>query len=131
MEECEFRGKTPHGCRWVYGYLVKDDSDNFYIIESCNDIYDLIMTKVDTKSVGRYTGRKLNNKKLYTNDILESYDEYGVIIWDDFLLQYMVKTQYYNYTLYNVLAPDTKVKLVGNIYDNPELLKEERRNERD
>ena len=114
MREIEFRGKAISNNKWVYGNLLIQPS-LCSIVEQYWDGYpDEIMETVDCETVGQYTGRKLNGKKLFEGDVLESYGEYGVIEWDNILLQYIVKTKHNTYTLYNVLNSDADIKLVGN-----------------
>jgi len=150
MREINFRGKRTDGKGWVYGYLVENEYDVYrtFIVVSARwevdrDGYtDLLETDVFEafpESVGQYTGEhdNENGKKLYAGDILdfvifdwdESDTQYkGVIEWDNEYSAFIVKNKHDGIilgTLAFILSQDDDAEKIGNISDNPELLKEE------
>lgn len=99
--------------------------------------YEMVRTDVDKETIGQYTGLKDRNmKEIYEGDVVKSYFENGLgaenkclIIYDEYLCAFMgqelrTKQQY----LFNEGNPNKKDKqlkyteVIGNIYDNPELL---------
>lgn len=119
MRTIKFRGKRIDNGEWVYGYLA----DENYI----NDIYsiDLSSIKVDRDTVGQFTGLfDKNGKEIYEGDILLIGVKEGARIYN----KVGIKDGCFGYVGENTgeLMPfcdyDVTEKIVGNIYDNPELL---------
>lgn len=125
MREIEFRGKRKDNGEWVYGNLVIDE-DKYYICLQVNDHikrddYEVYMIEVDPETVGQYTGRKdIKGNKIYTDDIVKSGEEIGLVVFDKEYLGYFVNFEEQE-PLYDVY-----IEKIGNIHDNPELL--ERKN---
>lgn len=144
MREILFRGKRLQGGEWVEGYFYKSDRnkceresgkamliftpdcDTFiYISEAHNSVM------VTSETVGQYTGlTDKNGKKIFAGDIVKT-KEYGrdcgnglnCAGYDTFL----VKFDGGHYCLTNknrvfYLTSNSKVEVIGNIHDNPELL---------
>lgn len=137
----EFADKFNNGeIKWVYGDLVHIENSAIIIFNKeikshflDNPNYDLAYSIdefaiVDLNTIGQYTGlTDLTNKPIYEGDIVEdiSGDRYVV---------------YYNYNLasFMILLTNTfsinefptiyhldqlkNLKIIGNAYDNPELL---------
>ena len=97
-----------------------------FIIDE-NDI-NIVISK---ETIGQYTGLKdKNNVEIYEGDILELDDnETGVVEWHDacFYVRYIQDGFYkvfYEYgSLIGAIEENLVVKVIGNIHDNPELLK--------
>jgi uncharacterized phage protein (TIGR01671 family) len=138
MREIKFRGKRLENGEWVYGSLVSIH-DTAIIVEECDfswspdtDItafwFDKKENEVDPATVGQYTGLKdKNGREIYEGDIIGGsngsingweWPFSSEIKWNDEECGfntpnwgYMDSTHYYN--------------VLGNIYDNPDLLKTE------
>lgn len=129
MREILFRGKCYTG-QWIYGGLIYPD-----MIFNNNRVEEIYF--VDPKTVGQFTGLyDRNNKEIYEGDILEDeektyrlvcYGEHEVDTYEDPIT---VDDGFYvvcNYPYRKDQRLDDYYlhsEIVGNIYDNPELLKE-------
>ena len=127
MRNIKFRGKTgtTEGKKWVYGYLYKIKSffseDYQYFIKNEH----LQETSVDEDTIGQYTGlNDKNGKETYEGDIVYIIpeDERGIIRWDNETARYVVVYDNIITDFDNWYGKDLEV--IGNIYDNPELLEE-------
>lgn len=133
MREIKFRGKTrtTEGEKWVYGYLYKvksffDEEENCYIRNE--HITDFI---VDKDTVGQYTGLKdKNGVEIYEGDIVSEKGHYvnsnklvyQKIQWKENYSCWL-RGEYQRLTPKNIKIYD--IEVVGNIYDNPELIEKE------
>lgn len=123
MREILFRGYT--GRNWQYGYLIdKEAIRNF----DKNGL-PISTYRVIEKTIGQYTERKDKNKiKIFEGDIVKGnfpYAEKCVVVWDNKRCGFYLKP----ITHWGKASTDKYYKLnscvleiIGNIYDNPELL---------
>ena len=135
MAECEilFRGQTRRknewakmpSSNWVYGGIfVPEDNLNFAIIIAQQE-NAVEKHSVYGDTVGQYTGlTDKNGTKIFEGDIIIYGFKPCVVKWDNinacFSLYENVKTQISGFN-----ADTMKLlEIIGNIYDNPELLKE-------
>ena len=139
--EILFRGKKSNG-RWVYGSLVVSGNISpaiyYNVSKGVADVLDWCYVKPDT--IGQYTGLKDKNKnKIFEGDIVrlkgDGYggskvgkDYYRVVTFHDgsFCLSiedgvhYPVHTPICEYrNSYNIV----NWVVIGNVIDNPELMK--------
>jgi uncharacterized phage protein (TIGR01671 family) len=133
MREILFRGKRLDNGEWVYGSYIQRWNGIMHRHYVCDDLYEL---EVDPKTVGQFTGLlDKNGKKIfegdvvnhgYENDYGEFYDHYKVIYSNTntcFVLESIYPCNpIKRLTKNNVKSQHTEV--IGNIYDNFELLKE-------
>ena len=122
MRDIEFRGKRIDNGQWVYGCINIMQNGNTYIFHYSTQF------AVIPETVGQCTGllHDKNGKKGYEGDILEikslNYPQ-RVVFYDKeccFLLV-SLKTGMH----YGIDEGMNPCKIIGNIYDNPELLREE------
>jgi uncharacterized phage protein (TIGR01671 family) len=130
----KFRGKSVLNDEWIYGDLV-------HRIDSPKTISPIQINGIGVKeeTVGQFSGLfDKNGKEIYEGDIVEwlffSYErEYylkGCIEWHQggFIFN-VTENDSENAGFYAIsdLNTDTEsdVKILGNIYDNPDLIKEE------
>jgi uncharacterized phage protein (TIGR01671 family) len=125
MREIKFRGitGTTEGKKWAYGYLYKIKSffseDYQYFIKNEH----LQETSVDEETIGQYTGLKdKNGKEIYEGDIIYVIpeDETAFILWDKETAKYIIQFKGWCADFDNYYGKELEV--IGNIYDNPELL---------
>jgi len=140
--EILFRGKSSDNDEWVEGYLHKNRNPfekNYYIDTLKTDkikigkIDDFTVLKcvtemVEPETIGQYTGLKdKNGNKIFEGDILQNktneyYKGNVIVIYNNKQARFEVDTSIKccHKDLPTMLSRDFEV--VGNIYDNPELL---------
>ena len=130
MREILFRGKRTCNNEWIEGGFHSRFGKAYIIGISKTERID--GTEVILETVGQYTGlTDKNGKKIFEGDIVEGLDftaedgGYGVVTFDDGAFEIVgscdnniVGTFHENY-----YGKDFEV--IGNIHDNPELLKGE------
>lgn len=140
--EIKFRGKDKKIGEWFYGNLFdKDTSGRTHICTTKKGCLD-----IDPDTVGQFTGLKdKNGKEIYEGDIVEWLFFYtvcssngangdreelliGVVEWRQggFVFR-VLENDFENAGWYSIsdlnTETQTDVEVIGNIYDNPELLK--------
>lgn len=139
MREILFRGKRVDNGEWVYGCYCPVVRGNFpatpCIVPDCDGMWEGI--PIFPESVGQYTGlNDKNGNMIFVGDILKIYPDC------DYLEDYSISKVY----LYNGIPCvdyrgddfdstalgfvndydcDAAFEVIGNIYDNPELLEVE------
>lgn len=122
MREILFRGKSKaQGSEWLYGDVL--------IYENSAQIWETINNRkhnsvVALETIGQFTGlTDCNGKKIFEGDIV--YDtidrENALIIFD--IGMYYVHNDKMHIRL--GVSMSMQVEVIGNIHDNPELLKGE------
>ena len=132
MREILFRGRRTDG-KWLYGHYTDDtayDAD-FPCIVPLRCYPECADYCVDKRTVGQYTGLEdIDGNKIFEGDILLSrYDEkhpedicYEVVLWHD--NGWCIKEGTHAPGRCDEYACLMYSKVVGNVYDNPELLEE-------
>ena len=121
MREIIFRGKRLNDGEWVEGNFVKGCIDDFaYIVEFGNKDLCRNYVEVIPETVGQYTGfDDKNGKKVFEGDILKAE-----IWWEQGGCYPHTETRFIEATFPNMYKNHfEKFEVVGNIYDNPELLR--------
>lgn len=132
----------------VIGLLIIDE-DKYYIFLSINehikrDDYEVYMVEINKDTIGQYTGLKdKNGKEIYEGDIVEMhyfFGDYDVeslgFFENETKITGLVKINEYGtyvetksgedyYIIQYLESPTDQLEIIGNIYDNPELLEEE------
>ena len=131
MREILFKAKRIDNGEWVEGYVVRKHGLYFiYDIvnsESCRqNIYE-----IDPETLCQFTGRcDKNGKRIWENDVVwlvyDGKEHIYQIIWDNSELDFKATNGEENYgSNFEYLLCCDEIEVIGNIFDNPELLQEE------
>lgn len=125
-----YRAKRIDNDEWTYGYLYGIWERKYILWGMTNNVPD--MTEVDPSTVCQCTGlRDEDGKKIFEGDIVgyidctsteNGYSEHycrGQVVWDEETASFQV-TERLSAESYEVL--DRGCNVLGNIFDNPELL---------
>ena len=125
MREILFRGKRDKKYDkeqgWVCGVPYIDNDGDCIMADDCSK------RVVIPETVGQYTGvTDRNGKKIFEGDIVKGYSATGtldfdksVVLWSELFSQWQVEGS----ALFGSKICAT-YEVIGNIHDNPELLKE-------
>ena len=128
MRTIKFRAKNLDG-EWVYGFYVEEERQTLNGFEKkyfiVNDGYDYV--KPDT--VGQFTGLyDKDGKEIYEGDIIleklkrsRKDGDLHEIVFED--CQWFGKNKDGAATSLSLLNDFHVIKIIGNIHDNPEILK--------
>ena len=133
MREIEFRGKRKDTGEWVSGGILhygEGAGEHSYIIPGC--IFPEFI-EVHPDTVGQYTGLKdRNGVKIFEGDVVRYvlHDDnppdltgLGAVEWQNERNRFdLHKHDFVGSAL--ACLDDDELEVIGNIYDNPELLKE-------
>ena len=136
MREILFRGKDSITKRWVYGALVQQQDhplkEKAFIISYSNyqfgDFSEAVMHEIDANTPGQYTGFvDKKGKKIFEGDIVSIYNSKAFLFAVEWNNQYVLKCTINGVSdnILNVIESPEDVEVVGNIYDNSELIKEQ------
>lgn len=133
MREILFRGKRMDNGEWMYGYYFQKKNplseDGFPVINCISDVSPF-GAEVDPETVGQYTGfTDINGVKIFEGDIVKITDKYGkseVYVVEFYMGAFALRRMDVEYRLQFIDFPLRyyDFEVIGNIYGNPELLKE-------
>ena len=147
--EIRYKAKRCDNKQWVEGSLIVLDADSgyYFITEeylsaSTLPVKDLIYNHtylVNPNTLCQYTGLTDNNgNKIWENDILhcknrdmvEEADFTTQVEWDDDCKGFLMQDTAYSFVGLDAINPNIQgiyevVEHLGNVFDNPELLKSE------
>ena len=128
--EILFRGKRIDNDEWAEGYLFKIWNRTFLLWGMTSDVPNMV--EVNPETVGQFTGlTDKNSKKIFEGDIVRyetiahnGYDGIYKVVFEDrngcgyFGVAYSdIETCVFCYS-----TPASQMEVIGNIYDNKELL---------
>lgn len=140
-----FKAKRIDNGEWEIGSLIALPTGEYEILNKCNNPPDcdpmwdkvVITYKVDPFTICQCTGLKDKNGKLiWENDVCDRKEKYPEIVKynkGDWTLDYSyLKGKESGYCYCNLgfyVLEREYVEVIGNIFDNPELLESEDKNE--
>ena len=145
MRESIFRGKLLNNGEWAFGYFCefannRTGEQESYIQTIKQDGRIDLIHKIDPFTVGQYTG--MVDKRIFEGDVFKyGFDEVaaiGVVKFGEysfgshfdmnnvgFYVEWNPRAMYYRSDLgFWLKQRKADIELIGNIYDNPELLGE-------
>ena len=134
MREALFRGKRFDNGEWVYwdrygritdinGEPTKTEIDMPTLLRYPIYISDLPI--INDGTVGEYTGlTDKNGKKIFEGDIMSGRGNTYKVMFNKGVFQ--IENSHYITGLYVAIHIDKIDEVIGNVYDNPELLEVER-----
>ena len=145
MREILFKGKRVDNGEWVEGFLFQTIEHTYiaYAEQFDDDLFlspKNIFIEVIPETVRQYTGKELCDEKLFEGDIVEWYEDYddfgysrtaielAVVVWDSENYCWAFKTDNEHVPLFCDWNWEDCF-IIGNIHDNPELLKGEEEDE--
>ena len=132
MREIKFRGKARRDGQWFFGnYYDRDTKGHTHIGNLNRGCLD-----IDPETVGQYTGLKdKNGKEIYEGDILtnERGDIFHIVAYSEEKAGFVgiipslkeKSGKPFTTGLNQPWLTNKEKKVIGNIHDNPELLKED------
>jgi uncharacterized phage protein (TIGR01671 family) len=135
LRTIKFRGKNIYGDGWLLGSLIKIEEDRYAVIPNLNDIEigkSIGMYEVYPETVGQFTGLlDKDGKEIYEGDILHTItfgfnpEEYtAIILYRNCSFQLSNGRNLFYFGQSDLTKMDDTI-VIGNIYDNPDLIKEE------
>lgn len=118
-----FKAKRVDNGKWVQGYYYQIWENGYILWGMTNDVPNMI--EVDVSTLCQCTGLKdKNGNMIWENDIVKINNSKGnvLITFGDFeIICTIPNEKYYKHRL----EYDTEYEVIGNIFDNPELLESE------
>ena len=121
-----FRGKRKSNGEWAYGNFLRGCVDDFaYIVEFGNKELCINYVEVIPETVGQYTGfTDKNGKKIFEGDIIRKTNkgQHPKIFIANIHTNFRVNEEVY-YGPCEHFTESCESEIIGNIHDNPELMK--------
>ena len=117
--EIKFRGLRPDKV-WIYGNLIQSGQRTYMVREK--DYYNF---KVKAETIGQFTGLyDKNGKEIYEGDVVGDSKIRWIVKWNKHRMGFSLYPT--TEQLYDEMPVNVENKLgyeiIGNVYDNPELL---------
>lgn len=134
--EIKFRGFNRKNNVWLYGFYLQNRGAHFVCPDEFATGKSWDDYEIDPDTRGEFTGRKdKNGKEIYEGDVVRkksnTYPNVGVVKYCDNGCQFVVESEYAAFDLTECYATGehlseyvyNEYEVIGNIHDNPELLK--------
>lgn len=122
MREIKFRGKVAdEPDEWVIGYLIDEETIFQKVGHENSKCCECDSFRVDRETIGQYIGlADKNGKEICEKDLCLFDERVGIVVFQD--CQFVIIVEDEVYPLAEIYS--CELEIVGNIYDNPELLGE-------
>jgi uncharacterized phage protein (TIGR01671 family) len=128
VREIKFRGKQVNTGEWLYGDLIHNNEQTLInpIFQEPYEYPDDFDGNVLPETVGEYTGLPdKHGKEIYEGDIVRGNkgnksNDVWVVFWNVKEAEFSIRPHDFRY--HYKLNGLGKVEVVGNIYQNPDLL---------
>lgn len=122
MRTIKFRGKTTANGHWVYGCLINYDDNVISISNRKSNPW------VDPATIGQFTGlTDRNGKEIYEGDIISLRGYVAEVRWNNnicaFCIRFSFESELGTSPLGSWIDSRRRCRVIGNIHDNPELMK--------
>lgn len=127
------KAKRIKDTQWIEGYLIYSFTGAPFIITKYDHILALVARdEIDPETICRCTGLKDKNGNLiWENDIVKHYNDEahpenyctGTVLWDENYAGFYRTSNEYGLSKPRI-SSDCIYEVVGNVFDNPELLEE-------
>lgn len=136
MREILFKAKSVYDGKWVEGYYLRDQyhigGKDIIFYRKDSDRFTVYTNIIDIETLCQFTGLYgKNGNKIWENDICDRKEKYPEVVKmtnGDWTLDYSyaIGRDYGNsYCNLGFYVNERKcVEVIGNIFDNPELLQE-------
>ena len=142
MREILFRGKRIDNGEWIEGgicqtegytiILTSEDFEGTLYEPPSSELYDI---EIIPETIGQYTGlTDKNGKRVFEGDIISIRFEEDVVYYENAEVYFDTEhygwhVRYSDYESFGLWEyDDCDITVIGNIHDNPELLKEDKDN---
>jgi uncharacterized phage protein (TIGR01671 family) len=139
MREILFKAKRDGNGEWVEGYYLRDQyhrgGKDIIFYRKDSDWFTVYADTIDPETLCQFTGiYDKNGNKIWENDIVNHNGEYAPVKFGRYCSSFDYGN--YNFGFYVDFPEETfcrkelgywcrKVEVVGNVFDDPELLQEE------
>lgn len=126
MRTIIFRGKSKKTGKWLYGSLLNIFDCDFIYSDYYNVLFLEDEHEVNTNTIGQFTGLyDKNGREIYDGDILKgNWDTIFQVFYDDCYLGFRAKEKGGSENCIDYYGLNC-IEIIGNIHDNPELLKQQ------
>lgn len=126
MREILCKGKRVDNGEWIEGFYAHSGEKKYIIIDNDIAVGYLTMKEVNPDTIGRYTGlTDKNRKKIFEGDIVNYNGTNHKVVFET-----RGESAYFGIEINNIVTwrfclevPAKLMNVIGNIYDNPELLR--------
>ena len=131
--EIQFRGKLEYNGKWIYGYLLQYENGDVAIFGDKLSSFGCECTEMSKRdrvipdTIGQYTGMKdKDGNEIFEGDIVIIGEKLKakVVYYDGaFRMQSEFSPTPTDTTDMGYMMREFSVRIIGNIHDNPELIK--------